>query len=152
MKNFGARLRAERVRMHLTQRELAHLCGVQANAQVKYESGERHPGSGYLIALSCSGVDVMYVLAGQRPVMTQDETTEKERSVIAHYRAMTDKDQEAMGQLVMSLWSTKDRRLAPLTKAGLVELGARRSDEVLDDVSQRAAGQVPAAKLAHPSN
>ncbi|WP_299833507.1 helix-turn-helix transcriptional regulator [Pseudomonas sp.] len=116
MKNFGKRLRAERVRLNLTQKELARLCGVQANAQGHYENGERHPGSGYLTALIRYGVDVMYVLVGARPVIREERLTETERILICSYRALAEKDQAAIAYLVTILAAfrrTVDLRRGP---------------------------------------
>lgn len=66
MKDIGNRLRQERKRLGLSQREMGLLGGVAANAQGKYESGERAPKADYLAALSRSGVDVLYVLTNRR--------------------------------------------------------------------------------------
>lgn len=65
MKEIGTRLRAERKRLGLSQRELGGLGGVAANAQGKYESGERLPKADYLVALAEGGVDVLYVLTNR---------------------------------------------------------------------------------------
>ena len=66
MSEMGARLRQERRRLGFSQREMGLLGGVAANAQGKYESGERVPKADYLSALASEGVDVLYVLTGNR--------------------------------------------------------------------------------------
>jgi len=66
MIEMGARLRQERKRLGLSQKELGQLGGVAANAQGKYESGERVPKADYLAALASIGVDVLYVLTDKR--------------------------------------------------------------------------------------
>lgn len=66
MSELGTRLREERKRLGLSQREMGQLGGVAANAQGKYESGERVPKADYLSALASVGVDVLYVLTGRR--------------------------------------------------------------------------------------
>lgn len=65
MKEIGTRLRVERKRLGLSQRELGALGGVAANAQGKYESGERMPKADYLVAIADGGVDVLYVLTNR---------------------------------------------------------------------------------------
>lgn len=60
------RLKEERVRMKYTQLRFAAIGGVLANAQSKYERGERSPSALYLAQLAQVGVDVLYVLTGQR--------------------------------------------------------------------------------------
>ncbi|MGV6395723.1 helix-turn-helix domain-containing protein [Pseudomonas caspiana] len=65
MSGIGTRLRRERRRLGLSQREMGQLGGVAVNAQGKYESGERIPKADYLAALACVGVDVLYVLTSR---------------------------------------------------------------------------------------
>jgi transcriptional regulator with XRE-family HTH domain len=66
MSDFGDRLREERKRLGLNQIDFADLGGVKKNAQLNYENGERKPDSDYLFALLKAGVDVIYVLTGER--------------------------------------------------------------------------------------
>jgi transcriptional regulator with XRE-family HTH domain len=51
------------------------LGGVAANAQGKYESGERAPRADYLAALARAGVDVLFVLTSRRAVRAQIDST-----------------------------------------------------------------------------
>ncbi|MCI8210835.1 DNA-binding protein [Pseudomonas sp. S25] len=71
MKEIGKRLREERRRLGLSQRDLGLLGGVAANAQGKYEGGERAPRADYLAALARAGVDVLYVLTNRRTARIQ---------------------------------------------------------------------------------
>lgn len=66
MSDIGTRLKQQRKRLGLSQRELGHFGGVAANAQGRYESGERVPKADYLAAVANAGVDVLYVLIGRR--------------------------------------------------------------------------------------
>lgn len=66
MSDIGTRLKQERKRLGLSQRELGHFGGVAANAQGRYESGERVPKADYLAAVANVGVDVLYLLTGRR--------------------------------------------------------------------------------------
>lgn len=66
MDSFSDRLREERTRMSANQSEFAQIGGVQKNAQIKYEKGERSPDADYLQRLSTHGVDVLYLLTGHR--------------------------------------------------------------------------------------
>ncbi|MDB6145808.1 MAG: DNA-binding protein [Pseudomonas sp.] len=70
MSEMGARLRQERKRLGYSQREMGSIGGVAANAQGKYESGERVPKADYLAALASVGVDVLYVLTNTRSTGT----------------------------------------------------------------------------------
>lgn len=64
--NFHERLREERERLDLSQEKFGSLGGVKKLAQINYEKGERHPDSQYLAAIAAAGVDVLYILTGQR--------------------------------------------------------------------------------------
>ncbi|WP_423395606.1 helix-turn-helix domain-containing protein [Burkholderia sp. LMG 21824] len=60
----GARLRAEREKLRLTQADFGNECGVQRRAQAAYESGERSPDARYLEQAARIGVDVAFVITG----------------------------------------------------------------------------------------
>ncbi len=103
MKDLGSRLKEERKSLGLSQQEFGAIGGVEANAQGKYESGERIPRSDYLAALGKKGVDILYVVTGKRTPMSTDTLNEAERDIITHYRALNEDDQEAISQLATSL-------------------------------------------------
>lgn len=66
MNSFSERLKEERSRLGLSQTEFAQIGGVQRRAQVNYEAGERAPDSVYLEKISALGVDVGYLVTGNR--------------------------------------------------------------------------------------
>lgn len=103
MNGLGTRLKEERKSLGLSQQQFAAIGGVEANAQGKYESGERTPRSDYLTALGCQGVDVLYLLSGRRTPLRAEALTDAEREIIVHYRTLTLADQDAIGQLALSL-------------------------------------------------
>lgn len=63
---FSARLRAERIRLRISQGELATAAGIAKPTQVAYEQGVRTPTIDYLLPLEESGFDVTYLLRGVR--------------------------------------------------------------------------------------
>jgi transcriptional regulator with XRE-family HTH domain len=103
MNHLGARLKEERKSLGLSQQEFAAIGGVEANAQGKYESGERTPRSNYLAAIGVRGVDLLYLLSGRRTPLSFEALNEAERAVIIHYRSLTLMDQDAISQLALSL-------------------------------------------------
>lgn len=103
MDKFGARLKEERKTLGLSQHEFGALGGVAANAQGHYESGERLPKSDYLMAIRHKGVDVLYVLTGERAALTDEALSDVETVIIQHYRKLDGDDQEAIVQLTTSL-------------------------------------------------
>jgi phage repressor protein C with HTH and peptisase S24 domain len=66
LSEIGKRLRVERELLRLSQSELGAFGGVQKNAQHNYEIGKRAPDASYLAAVAKIGVNVRYVLTGDR--------------------------------------------------------------------------------------
>jgi transcriptional regulator with XRE-family HTH domain len=69
MQGFGLRLRQERNRLRLSQSALGNIGGVETNAQGNYENGARSPKADYLLRIAEAGVDLSYVLTGNRSSM-----------------------------------------------------------------------------------
>ncbi len=63
---LAARLRQERERIGATQEAMAFQAGVGKHSQIHYESGRTAPNARYLIKAADHGVDVLYVITGQR--------------------------------------------------------------------------------------
>lgn len=88
MSGIGDRIREERERLRLSQTAFGEIGGVKANAQGKYESGERFPGADYLAAVADRGVDVLYVVTGERKPTTADSIPADEAQLLEHYRSL----------------------------------------------------------------
>lgn len=84
-KSIAERLREERTRLGLTQERFGAEGGVGKLAQLNYEKGERSPDAMYLSAISKAGVDVLYVITGNR--MVPPPTTD-EQVLLAAYRVL----------------------------------------------------------------
>ncbi len=69
-KKIGDRLREERKRLGLTQTEFGETGGVKLFAQSNYENGKRTPSADYLAAIAKRGVDVAYVVTGDKSIQT----------------------------------------------------------------------------------
>lgn len=61
-----ARLKEERERLGLTQPEFAEAAGAAKRTLIEWEKGSTSPNAVQISALSAIGVDVLYVLTGQR--------------------------------------------------------------------------------------
>jgi transcriptional regulator with XRE-family HTH domain len=84
MGSVGDRLRDERERLGLNQTAFGAIGGVQKQAQLKYEKGERFPDAGYLAAVDRFGADVQYIVTGKRSAQA---LTEDEDRLITLFRA-----------------------------------------------------------------
>jgi transcriptional regulator with XRE-family HTH domain len=66
MSEMGSRLREERKRLGMNQTDFAKAIGVHLNTQSRYEKGDRDPDTAYLSAIAKAGVNVAYVLTGEK--------------------------------------------------------------------------------------
>lgn len=66
------RIREERTRLGLNQEDFGKLGGVSKRTQMYYEKGERSPDLEYLLGLGAAGVDVWYIVLGQRAGISFD--------------------------------------------------------------------------------
>ena len=64
--NLGDRLREERERLGYTQPAFADVVGAKKHAQINWEKGAAFPNAAALEAWSKVGLDVLYVVTGQR--------------------------------------------------------------------------------------
>ncbi|PWB31413.1 transcriptional regulator [Pseudomonas sp. SDI] len=109
MNGIGARIRAERERLGLTQRAFGDIGGVEPNAQGKYESGERTPKADYLAAVAARGVDALYVLSGVATPSGAQGLNLEEDQLLDCYRQLQPADQQAVRHLLSSLSSNSLR-------------------------------------------
>ncbi|WP_240349411.1 helix-turn-helix domain-containing protein [Halomonas binhaiensis] len=70
--SFHERLKAERLRMQLSQEKFAQLAGVSNRSQANYESGDRKPQIDYIEALADAGVDTLYLMTGRKEAAAPD--------------------------------------------------------------------------------
>ena len=68
MVSLGERLREERERLGLSQTLFGDIAQVTKKTQMLYEGDQRSPKADYLTAIAEQGIDVQYVLTGNRSV------------------------------------------------------------------------------------
>lgn len=101
---IGLRLKHERLRLGLSQREFGEVGGVEANSQGKYESGKRLPKSDYLAAVAVLGVDVLFVLTGT-PASAITSLSNSESVVLGNYRSLAEEDQATISRVILAISS-----------------------------------------------
>lgn len=106
MLNIGERLKEERVRLGFNQGDFAAIAGVAKTSQFNYEKGERSPDAGYLAALAEKGLDVLYVITGERKPLKGDSLTPEESTVLEQYRSLPEPDKAAVRRLTAALVAT----------------------------------------------
>ena len=67
-KEIGQRLRAERRRLGLSQDALANAGGIKRTTLYQYERGDRRPSLDFLLKAVSAGVDLNYIVFGERRV------------------------------------------------------------------------------------
>ncbi|MCG9106319.1 helix-turn-helix domain-containing protein [Laribacter hongkongensis] len=82
---IGERLRLEKVRLGLSQRDMAALGAVSQGAYHYYEAGKRCPDAEFLLGLSKGGVDIWFVLFG---TPAPDGLSADEALLLMDYRSL----------------------------------------------------------------
>lgn len=82
--SIGERLKEERERLGLSQPAFAAVAGAAKRTLIDWEKGATSPSAVQLAALSAIGVDVLYILTGQR---TMDALSRDEQELLERFRA-----------------------------------------------------------------
>lgn len=73
MNGIADRLKEERSRLGITQEVFAKEIGVSSRSQINYEKGIRKPDSEYLYLASMHGLDINYIITGNRTIDLKTE-------------------------------------------------------------------------------
>lgn len=116
--SIGERLKEERDARHLTQEGLALAAGVSKKTQGLYERDERSPNADYLLAIQAIGIDVMYVLTGQRMPRPVEGLSERESVVLDNFRSLPEEDRVSVQRLTNALAESAARYSVDKEKSG----------------------------------
>ena len=100
MLKIGERLREERVRLGFNQADFAAIAGVAKTSQFNYEKGDRSPDADYLAAVAERGVDILYVVIGQRLPVAEPTLSSDVVEMVEQVRALDDDDKGAVIRLL----------------------------------------------------
>lgn len=138
MKN-NERLRDERKRLQLLQKDVAALVGMSTRAQLMYESGQRVPDMGYLTKIAHAGFDVLYILTGQRSAVVGSEAPtldDPDAIALQQKKALLRRQRESLAQIVAIRNKTSDKAdraaLACVVRSMAAELGVPYQAEITD--------------------
>ncbi|WP_233115705.1 helix-turn-helix domain-containing protein [Aggregatibacter actinomycetemcomitans] len=109
---FSIRLKNERMRLGLTQAEIANKCNISREMWGKYERGAALAGSEVLFSLVTIGVDIGYLFSGVR---SGSEITKEEANLIDDFRNMNEQGKAAVKTTV---WSLAQQELFKNSKVG----------------------------------
>ncbi|PYB98134.1 transcriptional regulator [Pseudomonas protegens] len=100
---IGDRLKEERERLGFNQTEFAAIGQASKNSQYNYEKGERSPDAVYLAAVAEKGVDILYVVTGERRPALADSVPADELHLLEFYRDMTHDDRQSLVRMAYAL-------------------------------------------------
>lgn len=93
---IGDRLKEERERLGFSQTEFSAVAGASKNSQYNYEKGDRSPDANYLAAVADKGVDILYVVTGERKPQAADSIPAEALEFIGVYEQVTDADRQVL--------------------------------------------------------
>lgn len=96
--NGASRLKAERVRLRMTQDDLAKAIGADRKSVGRWESADTAPGAPHLAGMAKEGMDVEWILVGAAPEVSEDHGTYVSRPAMLDLAGL---DQEAVDALTV---------------------------------------------------
>jgi transcriptional regulator with XRE-family HTH domain len=98
---IGERLKSERERLGYSQTEFATLCAATRKTLFNWESEAASPSAAALAALALVGLDVLYVVTGQRDYTPAQALTAQEQTMLDYFRqASSEVRRAALGALL----------------------------------------------------
>jgi len=85
LQQIGERLKVERARLGLSQAAIADACAVNRGTLASWEKGEQSPTAAVLAVMACLGVDVLYVVTGERGAEGESTLAPAERALLSSY-------------------------------------------------------------------
>ena len=82
---LNERLKEERLRLGLIQPAFAEVVGAAKRTVIDWEKGVSSPNAMQLAALASVGVDVLYILTGQRQAQTGVTLTPRQAALLDNY-------------------------------------------------------------------
>jgi transcriptional regulator with XRE-family HTH domain len=109
MSEIGDRIKEERERLGLTQPQFAEAAGAAKRTLIEWEKGATAPTAVQLSALGKIGVDMLYILTGQRTggtgggpsTSSGSAITPRETALLDNYRACAEEDQRAIDRVAL---------------------------------------------------
>lgn len=127
--DFSQRLREERLRLGLSQEDLAAMGGKGRNTVGAWERGEQSPNADFLIKAAAAGMDAAYLLTGQRGHVASNTLTDDEQTILTAWRSAAQSVRQAV-RLV----------LAPAAVRDLLDMETRMALKVVELAAPLALG------------
>lgn len=131
MRSIGEILKEERQRLGMNQDEFAAVGGLKRRAQTLYEQNERAPDALYLRALAEIGVDVTYILTGEK---SQSALSTDEKDLLAGYRDLDIRGKAGVLGMIEGM-HLPAKAARPARAAPHVEIHGKVSHQVVGDIT-----------------
>lgn len=105
---IGERLKEERQRIGVNQTVLAEKCGVTKNTQLAYEKGERNPDTAYLAHAASLGIDILYLVTGERKPLPGDSISAQDAQFLKAYQRVSEPDRDLLLRMVSAFADAAD--------------------------------------------
>lgn len=133
---IGGRIRTERESLGLSKTAFAKMLGIHRNTQGNYESGEREPDAAYLAAASKAGIDIGYVLRGERASLTHQSLLHLVSVIfdalrLTPYKSEFDRVCQLAYEESLALWRGEIREEADSATQAII----RKSPLVIDEAT-----------------
>jgi transcriptional regulator with XRE-family HTH domain len=115
--SIGDRLREERDARGMSQSDFAEIAahagvpGATRQSQARYEKGIQTPGAAYLAAIAAAGIDVLYILTGERSAGIPPPSR-RGSALLDNYEHLSEDDKRALERLAFSLAKQALRKVA----------------------------------------
>lgn len=100
---IGERLKAERLRVAYSQVAFADACEINRGTLSNWEKGEQTPSAAALGVMAKLGVDVLYVVTGQRAGEAESTLAPAERELLQAWRLGNEKGRTALAAMAAAL-------------------------------------------------
>lgn len=104
---LGARMREERERLGFSQSAFADLGHVSLRAEQDWERGVSAPKADFLAVAVTHGVDVLYILTGQRLAAVESRLSPDELTLLDNYKRTNEEGRVAARLILSSLAQAK---------------------------------------------
>ncbi|WP_418131496.1 helix-turn-helix domain-containing protein [Variovorax sp. 278MFTsu5.1] len=105
--SIGVRLREERERLGMSQTAFAELGDVSLRAEQDWERGNSAPKADFLAVAATHGVDVLYVLTGQRTPKPTASLSQEQQALLDNYDHADEEGRAAARRVLSSLAKQK---------------------------------------------
>lgn len=105
--SIGPRLKEERERVGRSQEQFAEAGGVSRRTVLAWEKGEQFPNAAFLATASAMGVDVLYVLTGNRMHPVESTLSPDESALLDNYKHADEDGRSAARRVLDALAQRK---------------------------------------------